>query len=97
MLYGPNCGSSNDGCFQLKEYDTLYDKAAALPPGPERTRLYQQMARLIIVYAPWKLHTHRLRNYITQPWLLGWRKHPILHEGYRYADIDLTVRGQTLK
>jgi hypothetical protein len=55
------------------------------------------MARLIIVYAPWKLHTHRLRNYITQPWLLGWRKHPILHEGYRYADIDLAVRARTLK
>jgi hypothetical protein len=29
--------------------------------------------------------------------LLGWRKHPILHEGYRYADIDLAVRAQTLK
>jgi ABC-type transport system substrate-binding protein len=97
LLYGPNCGSSNDGCFQLQEYDRLYEQAAALPPGPERTRIYQQMARLIIVYAPWKLHTHRLRNYITQPWLLGWRKHPILHEGYRYADIDLAVRARTLK
>jgi ABC-type transport system substrate-binding protein len=97
LLYGPNCGSSNDGCFQLPEYDRLYDQAAALPPGPERTRIYQQMARLIIVYAPWKLHTHRLRNYVTQPWLLGWRKHPILHEGYRYADIDLAVRARTLK
>jgi ABC-type transport system substrate-binding protein len=97
LLYGPNCGSSNDGCFQLKEYDRLYEEAAALPPGPERTKIYQQMSRLIIAYAPWKLNSHRKRNYITQPWLLGWRKHPILHESYRYADIDLAVRARTLK
>jgi len=24
-----------------------------------------------------------------QPWILGWRKHPILHEGFKYVDIDL--------
>jgi ABC-type transport system substrate-binding protein len=81
----------------LKEYDRLYEEAAALPPGPERTKIYQQMSRLIIAYAPWKLNSHRKRNYITQPWLLGWRKHPILHESYRYADIDLAVRARTLK
>ena len=37
LLYGPNCGSSNDGCFQLPEYDQTYEKAVNLPPGPERT------------------------------------------------------------
>jgi hypothetical protein len=29
-----------------------------------------------------------------QPWVLGWRKHPILHEGYRYVDIDLERRAR---
>ena len=92
LLYGPNCGSSNDSCFQLPEFDAFYEKAASLPPGPERTQIYQQMARLITVYAPWKLHSHRRRNQLVQPWVLGWRKHPFLHEGYRYVDIDLTRR-----
>ncbi len=97
LLYGPNCGSSNDGCFQLPEFDTLYDKAAGMPPGPERDKVYQQMARLIAVYAPWKLHSHRKRNQLVQPWVLGWRKHPFLHEGYKYVDIDLQRRAAEVK
>jgi len=97
LLYGPNCGTSNDGCFQLKEFDTLYDRAAALPPGPERTRVYQQMARLVAAYAPWKLNVHRMRNQFVQPWILGWRRHPFLHEGMRFADIDLERRARSVK
>ena len=97
LLYGPNCGSSNDGCFQLPEFDALYEKAASLPPGPERTAIYNQMARIVTVYAPWKLHSHRKRNQLVQPWILGWRKHPFLREGYKYVDIDLARRARDLR
>ena len=96
LFYGPNCGSSNDGCFQLAEFDALYEKAAGFPPGPERTAIYNQMARIVTVYAPWKLHSHRKRNQLAQPWILGWRKHPFLHEGYKYVDIDLQRRAKDL-
>jgi ABC-type transport system substrate-binding protein len=94
LLYGPNCGASNDGCFQLPEFDRLYEKAAAMPPGPERTGVYQEMARLVAAYAPFKMLVHRKYNYLLQPWTLGWRKHPILHEGYRYVDVDAVRRAR---
>jgi ABC-type transport system substrate-binding protein len=97
LLYGPNCGSSNDGCFQLPEFDKLYDQAAALPPGPERTVIYQKMERLIAAYAPFKLVVHRTYNYMLQPWTLGWRRHPIMHEGYRYADVDAEARAKAVR
>ncbi|MDQ3026016.1 MAG: ABC transporter substrate-binding protein [Pseudomonadota bacterium] len=96
LLYGPNCGSSNDGCFQQAEFDALYDKASTLPPGAERTAIYQQMARIIAVYAPFKLHSHRKRNQMVQPWVLGWRRNHFLHEGYRFVDIDLERRAKTV-
>ncbi len=96
LLYGPNCGSSNDGCFQLPQFDQLYESASRFPPGEERTRIYQEMSRLILVYAPWKLHVHRMYNHMVQPWVLGWRKHPFLHEGYKYLDIDLKRRSKDL-
>jgi ABC-type transport system substrate-binding protein len=97
LLYGPNCGSSNDGCFQQADFDALYDRAAALPPGPERTAIYQQMARLVAVYAPFKLHSHRKRNQMVQPWVLGWRRNHFVHEGYRFVDIDLEKRAKALE
>ncbi len=94
LLYGPNCGTSNDACFQLPEFDALYDKAAGLPPGPERTAIYQNMERLIAAYAPFKVHVHRTYNFMLQPWTLGWRRHPILHESYQYVDIDVARRNR---
>ena len=94
LLYGPNCGTSNDGCFQLAEFDALYEKLATIPPGPERVRIFNQMAKLVTVYAPWKLLSHRKRNQLVHPWVLGWRKHPFLHEGYKYIDIDLERRAR---
>jgi len=97
LLYGPNCGSSNDGCFQLKEFDQLYEKIAALPPGAEREEAFRQMGRMVSVYAPWKLLSHRKRNQLIQPWILGWRKHPFLHEGYKFADIDLERRPKDVR
>jgi len=97
LLYGPNCGSSNDGCFQLPEFDALYEKASVMPPGPERQKLYEEMSKLVAVYAPWKLSAHRKRNQLVQPWILGWRKHPFLHDAYQYADIDLERRAKELK
>jgi ABC-type transport system substrate-binding protein len=97
LLYGPNCGSSNDGCFQLEAFDRLYEQAAAVPPGPERVRIYREMARVVAVYAPWKTFVHRLRNQLVQPWVLGWRKHQFIHDAYRYVDIDLDLRARHLR
>ena len=94
LLYGPNCHQSNDGCFALPEYDRLYEKAISLPFGPERLELYHRMDRVIAAYAPVLLQTHRKYNYMAQPWLLGWRKHPILKMGYKYADIDLAKKAE---
>lgn len=97
LVYGPNCGSSNDGCFQHPAFDRLYEKAAGLPPGDERSKVYREMARIMTVYAPWKLFVHRKRNQLLQPWVLGWRKHQFIHDAYRYVDIDLEAQGRVLK
>jgi ABC-type transport system substrate-binding protein len=98
LLYGPNAlGGSNDANFQLKEYDRLYEQSRKLPDSPERTRLYNEMNRLILAYAPWKLGVHRIRTHMTQPWLLNYKKHPILHQGWKFLDIDLDRLSQSGK
>ncbi|HYC35107.1 MAG TPA: ABC transporter substrate-binding protein [Usitatibacter sp.] len=97
LLYGPNCGSSNDACFQLPAFDALYEKAAALPPGPERTALYQEMAKLVAAYVPFRPQTHRIRHQVVQPWVLGWRRNPFMHEAYRYVDIDPARQARALR
>lgn len=93
LLYGARTGQSNAACFQLPEYDRLYEQSRRLAPGPERDRLYHQMTRLIEYYAPWRLGLARVRNMLQQPSVRGYQKHPVLHAEWLYMDIDTTDSG----
>jgi ABC-type transport system substrate-binding protein len=89
-LYGPNAGlRGNIARFRLEAYDQLYERARALPDSPERTGLYQEMARLVAVYAPWKVNTHRILTDLWHPWLIGFRRQPVQSDSFwKYLDID---------
>jgi len=97
LLYGPNTGQSNESGFKLAAYDRLYEKSVALPDSPERDRLYREMDRLILAYAPWRLGVHRVFNHLIYPWVKGYKKHPILYTNWKYLDIDLAERQAALK
>ena len=58
-----------------------------MPDSSERNRLYREMAKIIENYAPWRLDISRYRNMLAQPWVLGYKKHPILHAEWQYIDI----------
>jgi oligopeptide transport system substrate-binding protein len=87
LLYSKNIGQNNNGCAKIPEYDALYEKAMKLPAGEERDRIYHDLARIIEVYAPWRLDTSTYRNMLIQPRVVGFRKHPILHAEWAYIDI----------
>jgi ABC-type transport system substrate-binding protein len=79
----------NFGSFALPAYDALYEKARTLPDGPERTNLYQEMARIIAAYAPWKINVHRIRTDLWYPALIGYRKSPMAqYTFWKYVDIE---------
>ena len=87
-LYGPN-EEGNLAKFQLKEFDAAYSKARRMQDSPERTRLYQEMTKLMIAYAPWRVNTHRLRTDMWYPNVQGYKRNPILtYNFWKYIDID---------
>jgi oligopeptide transport system substrate-binding protein len=97
LLYGPNSGSANRSRFKLPEFDKLYAQALMLPDSPERNRLYHEMCRLILAYAPWRLGVHREYLHLQQPWLHGYNRHPIRHVHYMYLDIDADAQQAARK
>jgi len=97
LLYGPNAGQSNDARFRLAAFDRLYEQAKRLPDTPERTRLYQEMNRLILAYAPWKLGVNRVEGYLLHPWITGYKKHPILRTQWRFLDVDVAQQAAARK
>ncbi len=91
MLYGPNGGQANHSRFSVPEFDRLYEQAKRLPDGPERNAIYREMNRLFLVYAPWRLGVHRIYTDLSQPWTVGFRRHPVMRGWWKYVDIDLPV------
>jgi ABC-type transport system substrate-binding protein len=92
LLYGPNVGQSNDSRFNLPEFNQLYEQTKKLPDSPERTKLYDRMTDLMLAYAPWKLTHHLLEDHVIQPWVVGYKPHPIRSDIWKYLDIDLSKR-----
>lgn len=90
LLYGKNVSPGPNGTnFVNSEFDRLYDKAALLPPGPERTQLYRDMRDLVVEKAPWVPGVHRLGYTLYQGWLKNFKYHSIIHGAYKYYKIDM--------
>jgi len=92
LLYGPNTGQSNNACYRSPEYDRLYEQSKTIPDSPERNRLYREMARLIEAHTVWLLEDSRYRNVLLQPYVIGYKKHPVMHAEWLYIDLEYGPR-----
>lgn len=88
LLYGPNTGQSNNACYRSPEFDRRYDESRHMPDGPERNKLYREMTRLMEVHTVWIMGDSRYRNTLLQPYVVGYKKHPVIHAEWLYMDMD---------
>lgn len=88
LLYGPNVGQANESRFRLPDFDRLYEQVRTLPDSAERTRLIDRMTDIIVAYAPMKFTHHLLEDHVIQPWVVGYKPHPIRADIWKYLDID---------
>src|SRR5438309_1574561 len=91
ILYGPNKGQSNQSRFDLPQWNALYEKAKVLPNSPERDHLYREMDKLFFAYAPMRPISHRIITGLAHPWVVGYRRNPVMREFWKYLDIDESV------
>jgi ABC-type transport system substrate-binding protein len=89
LLYSKNIGESNNGCYKSPAYDKLYEQSAVLPDGPERDKLYLEMQKQFEADTPWVLGVTRYRNQMVYPWVLGYKRHPVLLANWMYYDINM--------
>ena len=80
-------GGENYARFQLKDMDQRYDKVHSMPDSPARNRLILEMEDIVKYYAPWIAPWHDVQYYVEQPWLMGYKQHPIGHDAWEYLDI----------
>lgn len=87
LFYGPNTYASNFGCTSIPEFDKLYAQSKALPAGPERQELYLKMARILDVNAAIMPISTPYENTVIQPYIQGYKSHPMLSTPWMYVDI----------
>jgi oligopeptide transport system substrate-binding protein len=97
LLYGPNGSPGiNSANFKNAEFDALYRQSAVMVDGPERTGLYERMARLVSDEVPWVTRAHRIRLNLQQPWVQGYKYTEVNDHYWRYVGIDLATRKALL-
>ncbi|MES2355707.1 MAG: ABC transporter substrate-binding protein [Pseudomonadota bacterium] len=96
LFYSKNIGQANYAQFNLPAYDQLYEKAQKMPDSPERTRLYTQLTKMIIAYGPWRIGVYPRQHHLVQPWVKGYKKHPMQNTSWLYLDVDLALREKSL-
>ena len=87
-LYGRN-PEGNLAKFDLPAYNRLYEQARVMPPSPERTKVYQEMTKLVVAYVPWRVNTHRIRTDLWYPHVVGYKRSPLLtYNFWKFLDIQ---------
>jgi oligopeptide transport system substrate-binding protein len=87
LLYGPNAGQGNMACYESKAYDNLYEQAMKLKPE-QRGSFYHQMHRQMEADTPWIMHNTRIRNWVIQKQVQGFKAHPILTNTWQFLDLQ---------
>jgi ABC-type transport system substrate-binding protein len=86
--YGPNSGQGNLGCYQSPAFDEAYRTARTMADGPERQKYITTMNRQLEADTAVLSQVHRIRSWISQPWVKGFKQHPIQHNNWMFLDIE---------
>lgn len=81
-------GGQNLARFRNKDFDRIYARMRFLPDGPERNHLFFEAKKILIAYAPYKNHVHRILTDLAQPWLHGYRRPLYWNDWWHYVDIE---------
>ncbi|MEX2217205.1 MAG: ABC transporter substrate-binding protein [Phycisphaerales bacterium] len=95
LFYGPfETPGSNSYNYRRQDYDALFVEAQTMPPGPERTALYEKMRDMVIEDCPYTGALARTRFYLINPWLKNLKPTEDFWNWYKYLDVDDSRRGQ---
>ncbi len=87
LWYGPHTHENNASCYRDATWDRLYEATLTLPDSPQRDALYHRLARRLELQGVTKVSTSPVRNVLSQPWVMGFKVHPILPSVWAYLDI----------
>ncbi|GAC1352751.1 MAG: ABC transporter substrate-binding protein [Polyangiales bacterium] len=96
ILTGPSIlaeGSENYAFYGNPAVDKLVAKARLELDEAKRVGLYQQAEKIICEDAPWSFAYMPIRLEVIQPWVRGYKPHPVLLKYFAETWIDAQAKG----
>lgn len=99
LFYGPNAqpGGMNSSYYKNPKYDEIFSRARVMPDSPARTKLYEQLAKMVADDVPVVLGVHRLNLILTQPWFANYKFSEFPLNEAKYFDVKLDVKAARSK
>ncbi|MEX1099650.1 MAG: hypothetical protein WEB87_04450, partial [Bacteriovoracaceae bacterium] len=76
---------------------SLFEKAAKMQPGAERTKLYKKLAQTYSEMVPWILGVHRTSFVVKHSWLKNYKFSTFNYGNAKYWDVDLKQKEKAVK
>ena len=86
--HSASVGKGNLARFVLPAFDRAYDRLTALPDGPERLEAFREANRLMLAYAPYRYHVHRMVTDLMHRQVVGYRRPPFWLNWWSTVDIE---------
>jgi ABC-type transport system substrate-binding protein len=97
LLYGPNASPGNNHThYHNPAFDSLYEKVRVMPPSPQRTALYRQMALMINEDCPMLFTANPISFGLRYDWVRNSKRHPFANNTLKYIRIDTEKRFKSL-
>jgi len=97
LFYGPNSSPGpNNSNYNNPEFNRLYDKIKTMPDSPERTKIYEKMAHIVMEECPWIFATYPLSYTLQYDWLKNFKPNDVAYNIYKYYKIDTGLRRRRL-
>jgi ABC-type transport system substrate-binding protein len=93
--YGPSAGKANLARFRLERFDRVYQQLKLAPDGPGRQALFDEANRLLIAYAPYRVHVHRILTDLAEARVVGYRRPAFWLDWWQYVDVEPAAADAT--
>ncbi|MBS0444695.1 MAG: bicyclomycin resistance protein [Proteobacteria bacterium] len=85
--YGPSIGKGNIARMQLPAFDDIYRQLKFMPDGPARQAKFDEAAKLLVAYAPYRAGVHRIANDMSYAEVQGYRRTPFWLDWWQFVDV----------
>lgn len=93
-----NSGSISHGGYKNPEYSKLFNQANTLHDGPERTKLYEEMNKILANDVPALFLVHPTRMMFYYKWVKNFLYFdPKQYDFAQYLDVDINAKKEGLK